>query len=101
MDQSQDDKSVEDFINEGVTQQELFNRLVEKNAIKVHKVFAQTLDGRELLASWTKDLMMVPSVTPDSTQFEAGIIEGSKTFVRHIINQCQKLEEQLSGDKQS
>lgn len=101
MSPSQDNKSIDEFLDEGVKQRELFSRLVEKKAIKVHKVFAQTTEGKELLQEWIEDLIMIPSVTPDSTQFEAGINEGAKQFVRHIINQCQKLDDQLSGDKQS
>lgn len=84
--------SVEEFLDEGLKQQEVFKQLAEKNAILLHKVFKQSDSGQELLAKWKNDLIMVPSVLPHYTQFEAGIAEGAKMFIRNIIAQIETVE---------
>lgn len=84
--------SLEHFIDEGLKAQAVFKQLAEKNAILIHKVFSQTDPGRELLDKWKNDLIMVPSVLPHYTQFEAGIAEGAKMFIRNIISQIETVE---------
>lgn len=86
------ENSLDAFEEEGEKQQEIFNRLVEQEGIRVHKVFAQNQDGIELLNKWKHQLIMVPTVQPGSTQFEAGIAEGIKQFVRNLILQIDKIE---------
>ena len=58
----------------------------------IHQVFAQNEKGAELLAIWQKALIMAPTVTPNSTQFQAGIAEGNKEFIRNILLTIQKVE---------
>jgi hypothetical protein len=93
------ENSIDQFLDEGLKQQEAFKRLVEQEAIRVHKVFAQNEDGRELLEHWKDSLLMVPSAGPNSTQIEIGIAEGIKQFVRNIIIQTKKFEDATSGEK--
>jgi hypothetical protein len=63
-------------------EQERWNRIDQL----IHRVFAQNEQGAELLATWKEALIMNPTVTENSTQFQAGINEGQKTFIRNIIN---------------
>jgi len=93
------ENSIDEFLNEGLKQQQAFKTLVEKEAIRVHKVFAQNEDGRELLEHWKSSLMMLPSAGPNSTQIEIGIAEGIKQFVRNIIIQTKQFEDATSGEK--
>lgn len=66
--------------------------LFEKLDKLIHKVFAQNQDGAELLALWKESLIMTPTVTPNSTQFQAGIAEGNKEFIRNVYLTIQKME---------
>lgn len=86
------ENSVDAFLDDGLKQQEAFSQAVEKNQILIHKVFVQNEDGVELLKKFTEDLVMIPSVTPMATQFEAGMNEGYKEFVRHLIRQIAIVE---------
>jgi len=59
----------------------------------IHRVFKQNKAGAELLAIWQKTLIMTPTVTAHSTQFQVGIAEGNKEFIRKIyltINNVEK-----------
>lgn len=58
----------------------------------IHKTFAQTESGKELLELWKESLMFFPSVTPNSTQFQAGIEEGKKEVLRNILLTIKKVE---------
>jgi len=93
------ENSLDAYLDEGLKQQEAFKTLVEKEAIRVHKVFAQNEDGRELLEYWKDSLLMSPSAGPNSTQIEIGIAEGIKQFVRKIIIQTKQFEDATSGEK--
>jgi hypothetical protein len=92
------DNSLDAFVDTGLKQAKVFEQLVEKQAIRVHKVFAQNEDGRELLEIWKESLMMTPSASPNSTQIEIGIAEGIKQFVRNIIIQTKQFEDATSGE---
>lgn len=59
---------------------EMWNKLDQL----IHRVFEQTPAGKELLALWKEALIMQPTVTANSTQFQAGIAEGNKEFIRNI-----------------
>ncbi len=50
----------------------------------IHQVFEQNPQGKQLLSIWKEALIMSPTVTPNSTQFQAGIAEGNKEFIRNI-----------------
>lgn len=69
-------------------QEQLWNRV----DYLIHRVFAQNKDGRELLETWQKALIMTPTVTEQSTQFQAGIEEGKKTFIRSIYLTIENIE---------
>lgn len=87
--------SIDDFFELGSKSQEEFKRVVEKDAILVHKIFAQNEDGRELLARWKEFLMMTPTVHAQATQFEAGIAEGHKECIRTIIHNIKMFEQSV------
>jgi hypothetical protein len=89
------ENSLEDYIDEGLRQQENYNKLQDKNAVLLHKVFKQSEDGAELLNKWTKDLLMIPTILPESSQFGAGLTEGGKMFIRNIIVQIESVEQEL------
>ena len=92
---NQEENSVDAFFMQGIEQQEVFQRLAEANNILIHKVFVQGPEGAELLAKWKDELIMQPSILPHYTQFEAGIAEGVKTFIRNIIIQSESVERDL------
>lgn len=58
----------------------------------IHQVFAQNKLGAELLETWKEALIMNPTVTPNSTQFQAGIEEGKKEIIRNILLTIKKVE---------
>ena len=89
------ENSIDAFLDEGLSQQEAFNKSAEKSAILLHKVFVQNEDGAELLEKWKNDLLMIPTILPESSQFGAGLTEGGKMFVRNIITQIQSVESEL------
>lgn len=68
--------------------EQLWNKLEEL----IHKVFKQNKAGAELLETWKEVLIMRPTVTPCSTQFQAGIAEGNKEFIRNILLTIKKVE---------
>jgi len=88
----QPSSSLDEWVDQGVKATEEFERAIEKNAILIHKVFAQSDAGKELLQKFKEDLIMVPTLSPHSTQFEAGMNEGMKQFVRNIITQINTVE---------
>jgi len=92
-DRQEDD--LESFFLQGIEQQEVFKQLTEANNNLIHKVFVQNPAGVELLTKWKNDLIMQPSVLPHFTQFEAGIAEGVKVFIRNIIIQSESVEKDL------
>jgi len=89
------ENSIDAFLNEGLNQQEAFNKSAEQGAILLHRVFIQNKDGAELLEKWKNDLLMIPTILPESSQFSAGLTEGGKMFVRNIITQIQSVESEL------
>lgn len=58
----------------------------------IHQVFKQNPQGKELLTIWKEALIMNPTVTPNSTQFQAGIAEGNKEFIRNICLTIKNVE---------
>ena len=89
------ENSIEAFVDEGIAQTDAFNRMAEESSILLHQVFVQNEHGRELLAKWKNDLVMIPSIYPESSQFGAGLTEGGKMFVRNIITQTEAVEKLL------
>jgi hypothetical protein len=89
------DNSLEEFIDAGLNQAKAYNALADENANLHHKIFKQSEDGAKLLAKWKDDLLMVQSIHPHSTQFEAGLMEGMKVFVRNIIILVESVEKEL------
>lgn len=75
----------------GISDPEELARIEAENRVQwakidhlIHKTFRQTESGRELWEVWKEVLIMTPTVTPHSTQFQAGIEEGKKEFIRKI-----------------
>jgi len=58
----------------------------------IHQVFQQNPQGKELFNIWKETLIEVPTVTANSTQFQAGIAEGKKEFIRNIHLTIKKVE---------
>ena len=58
----------------------------------IHQVFEQNPKGKELLTIWKEALIMNPTVTANSTAFQAGIAEGNKEFIRNIYLTVKKVE---------
>ena len=58
----------------------------------IHKTFAQTEDGRELLNLWEDALLLNSTAQPGDDILSIGINEGQKTFIRNIILTIRKVE---------
>ena len=58
----------------------------------IHQVFKQNPQGVELLSIWKEALIMNPTVTANSTKFQAGIAEGNKEFIRNIYLTIKNVE---------
>lgn len=67
-------------------------RISDHYAELVHRVFAQTEAGQELLEIWAEAIIMIPVANVNSTQIEVGIQEGQNRIVRNIINTCKRVE---------
>lgn len=57
----------------------------------IHRVFTSD-EGKKLLEYWVNEFVLVPSIQPQFTQFEAGLTEGGKNFVRRILLAIHKAE---------
>ncbi len=89
------ENSIDAYLDEGLEQTDSFKAQMEKNNILLHKVFVQNADGVELLNKWRDSLIMTPSLAPESTQFEVGLNEGEKRFIRNLIISIQSVESNL------
>ena len=89
------ENDIDSFIQLGIDQTDMFNKLTEENSVLLHRVFKQSTEGAELLAKWKDDLLMIPSVMPHYTAMEAGLMEGAKMFIRNIIIQIESVEKEL------
>jgi len=58
----------------------------------IHKVFSQNEDGAALILQWKEALIMTPTVTENSTQFQAGMREGEKSFIRQILLTIENID---------
>ena len=87
------ENSIDAYIDEGLGQQDKFNQLMEANNNLLHRVFVQNEQGAELLAKWKESLIMTPTLVGESTQFDAGINEGEKRFIRNLITSIQTVEQ--------
>ena len=59
----------------------------------IHKTFAQTQSGIDLMVLWDESLRMAPGLQPGMCDKEAGIIEGKKSFIRSIILTIRRIEQ--------
>ena len=89
------ENSIDAFLDEGMNQADSFSKLADENAVLLHRVFKQSPEGVELLEKWKNDLLMIPTILPESSQFGAGLTEGGKMFVRNIITLIQSVEQEL------
>lgn len=64
----------------------------EKLDYLIHKVFAQTEEGKELLEYWIEALLMSPTAEPGYDPLMIGLQEGKKTFIRSILLTIDKVE---------
>jgi len=58
----------------------------------IHKVFAQSEDGRDLLTIWEESLKMRPCAPANAGLLEIGKNEGMKDFIRKIILTIRNVE---------
>ena len=58
----------------------------------IHRVFEQNKEGAELLGIWKEALIMQPTVEAGMDNFEPGIREGQKSFIRGIFITIKKVE---------
>ena len=89
------ENSIDEYLDAGMKQADAFNSLADANAVLLHRVFKQSPEGAELLEKWKNDLLMIPTILPESSQFGAGLTEGGKMFIRNIIVQVQSVEQEL------
>jgi len=68
---------------------------VERNKISylLHQVFVQNEQGRKLIETWKDTLINTPSFDGNSSQFDAGLNEGEKRFVRNILLLLKQVED--------
>lgn len=83
----------------GIADEEELERIKQANSVMwdkvenlIHQVFEQNPKGKELLSIWKEALIMNPTVTPNSTAFQAGIAEGNKEFIRNIYLTIKNVE---------
>lgn len=69
-------------------QKEQFNKL----DYLIHRTFAQTDAGKELLTLWEDALLLNSTAQPGDDLLQIGINEGQKTFIRNIILTIRKVE---------
>lgn len=58
----------------------------------IHKVFAESPEGAELLSIWKESLVMTPTATAGADLLMIGMAEGTKTFIRNLILTIEKVE---------
>lgn len=86
------ENDIDSFLEDGIKQINEAAKIHDENAELLHRVFVQNENGVELLDKWRNDLMMIPSILPESSQFGAGLTEGGKMFVRNIISLINSVE---------
>lgn len=69
-------------------QKEQFNKL----DYLIHRTFAETESGRELLELWEDVLLLNPTAEPGDDLLRIGLSEGQKSFIRNIILTIRKVE---------
>ena len=58
----------------------------------IHKTFAQSPEGMELLEIWSENLLMSPGFEFGDNDLVIGHKEGVKSFIRKIILTIKKVE---------
>ena len=86
------ENDIDAFFAESEDQQKKNDELFLSNSHLLHKVFMQNEHGKELLSKWRDSLIMTPTLEGQSTQFEAGLNEGEKRFIRNLIVAIQSAE---------
>lgn len=59
----------------------------------IHRTFAESEAGEELLVLWLEAILMVPTAQAGMGLLEIGIEEGKKEFIRNIILTVRKIDE--------
>lgn len=60
----------------------------------MHRIFAQTDDGRELLEVFKKSLMTISGHTNGTEPYMLGLEEGRKDFIRKILLTIETIEKE-------
>jgi hypothetical protein len=71
------------------------NNPLTRSEVLIHKIFAQTDEGRELLKTFKRSLMIVPTDTGGNDLFSLGKEEGRKTFIRNILLTIERAEKEI------
>lgn len=66
---------------------------LNKMSYLLHQVFVQNTQGKELITLWKEVLINTPSFDGNSSQFDAGLNEGEKRFVRNILLLLKQVED--------
>lgn len=59
---------------------------------RIHRVFVQTQDGKELLDMWKDHVLMSPVHLLGSDPYQLGLAEGRKEFIRELITSIKQAE---------
>ncbi len=87
-----EEESFEDFLDKQIDALKMIPSEEQEELAKlVHNVFTTEL-GKKLLKRWLDDMLLAPSITPESTTYQAGLIEGEKNFVRRLVLTIHKIE---------
>lgn len=69
------------------------NASFEKRDNLIHRVFAETEAGQELLKLYVESMLNTPADNEGTDLFSLGKEEGRKTFMRNIITTIRKVEQ--------
>lgn len=83
--QAFDEKAAEEFQREQIAKGQRLDYLI-------HRTFAQTEAGQELLDIWKESLAMNSTAEPGQDMLQVGINEGMKRFIRNILLTIQRVE---------
>jgi hypothetical protein len=79
-------------------QEQLQRKTILDYHAKLNQVFS-TAEGQELLAIWTKDHIMRPTVVAGQPMEAHGIREGKATFVRDILETLDQIKNNYYQNK--
>ena len=85
------DFDAERMAKEKADREEMYN----KRDYLIHRVFAQVPEGKELLDSWIKEVLINRPITREGElhdTLDLGMAIGRTNFIRDILLTCKKVE---------